>query len=174
LRAKLPALEQFQITLGPDVEDRVVECVREAARCLYRGAIEQCGALGELLINYSCEKLNARNWREVGREWRTVYSYGCLLRAVRLCSVTGSTEKALQVCDMGLLIRAEIMDNLLGHIISVLQRLAPSREETKLETERGVREPGLESSKLHSPGEHSNRKSFSSVIGNYIYYFIRA
>uniref|UniRef100_F6VIT5 JmjC domain-containing protein 5 n=1 Tax=Xenopus tropicalis TaxID=8364 RepID=F6VIT5_XENTR len=164
--AELPAtLEQFQITLGADVEDRVEECVREAARCLYRGAIVQCGALGELLIDYSWEKLNARNWREVGREWRAVYSYGCLFRAVGLCSVTGSIEEALQVCDMGLLMGAEIMDNLLGRIISVLQRIAPSREETKLEAERGVREPGLESSKLHSPGEHSNKKSFASVTG---------
>ncbi|XP_018091841.1 lysine-specific demethylase 8 isoform X2 [Xenopus laevis] len=163
VRVELPGtLEQFQVTLGADVESKVVECVREAARCLYRGAAEQCGALGDLIIDYSWEKLNARNWREVGREWRAVYSYGCLFRAVGLCSDTapGRTEEALKVCDMGLLMGAEIMDNVLGRIIRALQRINHLREETKLASDRGVLEPGLERSESE---EHGNNISFTSV-----------
>ncbi|KAM4698279.1 bifunctional peptidase and arginyl-hydroxylase JMJD5 [Rhinophrynus dorsalis] len=124
VRAILPqSLVDFPAELGPEVELSVAWCVREAAACLYRGDVAQCGKLGELLMDYGWEKLNGRSWREVSRDWRVLYSYGCLFKIVGLCDfpVRGSIEEALRVCDMGLLMGAEIMDNVLGRVIRILQ-----------------------------------------------------
>uniref|UniRef100_A0A8C5PH10 Lysine demethylase 8 n=1 Tax=Leptobrachium leishanense TaxID=445787 RepID=A0A8C5PH10_9ANUR len=120
--AVLPrSVGEFPAELGGEVEDSVSWSVREAAACLYRGEVGRCGQLGRLLMDYGWEKLNGRNWRDVSRDWRAVYSYGCLFRAVMLCWTGGSREEALRVCDMGLLLGAQIMDNVLGRLITVLQ-----------------------------------------------------
>ncbi|KAM4701367.1 bifunctional peptidase and arginyl-hydroxylase JMJD5 [Discoglossus pictus] len=118
------SLEVFPLELGPDIEPSVAQCMRKAAGCLYGGAPDCSGKLGELLIDYSWEKLNAKSWREVSRSWRTVYSYGCLFKVVGLCwcDLGGSREEALRICDLGLLLGAEIMDNVLKRLISILQR----------------------------------------------------
>ncbi|KAM8962229.1 bifunctional peptidase and arginyl-hydroxylase JMJD5 isoform 2-T2 [Pelodytes ibericus] len=131
LRAALPlSVEEFPVELGSEVDPGVAWCVRKAADCLYREEPEQCVRLGEQLMDYGWEKLNARSWREVSREWRAVYSYGCLFKALGLCwgpAGNDREEEALKVCDMGLLLGAQIIDNVLGRIIRVLQD--PDRNE---------------------------------------------
>ncbi|XP_053327492.1 bifunctional peptidase and arginyl-hydroxylase JMJD5 [Spea bombifrons] len=124
VRAALPlSLEQFPADPGPEVDDSVAWCVREAAVCLYGGDLERCGRLGQLLMDYGWEKLNARSWQEVSRGWRAVYTYGCLFKALGLCwsPAGGSREEAVRVCDMGLLLGVHIMDNVLGRVIHILQ-----------------------------------------------------
>ncbi|KAG8432988.1 hypothetical protein GDO86_017308 [Hymenochirus boettgeri] len=124
VRAQLPGtLEEFLGRLGPEVERKVTEGIRDAAGNLYRGTPTQCGMLGDVLVDYSWEKLNSRSWKEVEREWRCVYSYGCLFKAMGLCSspTKENVKEALRVCDMGLLMGAEVMDNVLGRIVHVLQ-----------------------------------------------------
>ncbi|XP_053573884.1 bifunctional peptidase and arginyl-hydroxylase JMJD5 isoform X2 [Bombina bombina] len=118
VRAVLPpTLEEFPTEFGPEVEHSVARCVREAAEFLYRGDPARCAVLGALLVDYCWEKLNAKSWQDVSRAWRAVYSYGCLFKVAGL----SSKEEALQVCDMGLLLGAEVIDNVLGRIIHSLQ-----------------------------------------------------
>ncbi|XP_063286417.1 bifunctional peptidase and arginyl-hydroxylase JMJD5 isoform X2 [Pelobates fuscus] len=118
------SVEEFPVELGPEVDGSAAWCVREAAACVYRGEAGRCGQLGEQLMDYGWERLNGRGWREVSRDWRRLYSYGCLYRALGLCGTGGSMEEALRVCDLGLLLGAHIMDNVLGRLISTLQQHA--------------------------------------------------
>ncbi|XP_063790703.1 bifunctional peptidase and arginyl-hydroxylase JMJD5 [Pseudophryne corroboree] len=125
IRCVLPnCLEEFPTKLGPEVDGSIAQCVKEAAVYIYNGDLRQCGQLGELIMDYSWEKLNGCNWRNVPRDWRTVYSYGCLYKLVGVCGDGGTgfkEEEALRVCDMALLLGAEIMDNVMSRIIPILR-----------------------------------------------------
>lgn len=116
-----PRLEEFPQELGPEVDAAIVVCMREAAGCIYTGGWGRCGQLGELIMDYSWEKLNGRNWRDVSRDWRTAYSYGCLFKVVGDCGgPTFRKEEVLRVCDMSLLLGAEIINNVISRIIRIL------------------------------------------------------
>ena len=52
--------------------------------------------------------------------WREAYSYGCLFKAVSLCE-SGKADEALSVCDMGLLLGAPILDNVLSRLATEIQ-----------------------------------------------------
>ncbi|XP_075421743.1 lysine-specific demethylase 8-like isoform X1 [Ascaphus truei] len=149
VRAALPGSpEGFPAELGPEVEGSVAWCVREAAESLCSGEPARCLRLGELLMDYSWEKLNGRSWREVSAAWRAVYSYGCLFKAAGLCGgEPGRGQEALRVCDLGLLLGADIMDGVLSRVIRILQggageRLGAARE--KPEERLGADEEGPE------------------------------
>ncbi|XP_068123312.1 bifunctional peptidase and arginyl-hydroxylase JMJD5 isoform X2 [Hyperolius riggenbachi] len=133
LKAVLPAnREEFPADLGPDVDEAIAHCVKEAASSMYNGDLAQCMHLGKVIMDYSWEKLNGCNWRDVSRDWRTAYSYGCLYKAVGLCGSAGVAQRpedeALRVCDMALLLGAEIINNVMSRIISVLKTATQSEE----------------------------------------------
>ncbi|KAM3915839.1 bifunctional peptidase and arginyl-hydroxylase JMJD5 [Leptodactylus fuscus] len=116
-----PSLEEFPQVRGPEVDGAIVMCMKEAAACIYAHDLGRCGQLGELIMDYSWEKLNGRNWRDVSRDWRTAYSYGCLFKVVGSCEQpVFNKEEALRVCDMSLLLGAEIMNNVISRIIQIL------------------------------------------------------
>ncbi|XP_071976420.1 bifunctional peptidase and arginyl-hydroxylase JMJD5 isoform X2 [Engystomops pustulosus] len=116
-----PSVEEFPRVLGPEVDGAIVTCMKEAAACIYTSNLERCGRLGEQMMDYSWEKLNGCNWRDVSRDWRTAYSYGCLFKVVGSCSGPGfNKEEVLRVCDMSLLLGAEIMNNVISRIIQIL------------------------------------------------------
>ncbi|XP_044159758.1 bifunctional peptidase and arginyl-hydroxylase JMJD5 [Bufo gargarizans] len=116
-----PRLEEFPRELGPEVDGAIALCMKEAAACIYTPDPGRCGQLGELMMDYSWEKLNGCNWRDVSRDWRTVYSYGCLFKVVGSCAgLVFNKEEALRVCDMSLLLGAEIMNNVISRIIQIL------------------------------------------------------
>ncbi|MEQ2193968.1 Lysine-specific demethylase 8, partial [Xenoophorus captivus] len=78
----------------------------------------------QIILDYSWERLNTGTWRHVDKEWRRVYSYGCLFKAAALCRENPSEEEirqAIRTCDMGLLMGAAIMGNILQVIVCILQ-----------------------------------------------------
>ncbi|XP_056395271.1 bifunctional peptidase and arginyl-hydroxylase JMJD5 isoform X2 [Hyla sarda] len=116
-----PSLEGFFLELGPEVDGAILTCMKEAAACIYTHDLEQCGQLGELIMDYSWEKLNGRNWRDVSRDWRTTYSYGCLFKVLGGCGgLVINKEEVLRLCDMSLLLGAEIMSNVISKIVQIL------------------------------------------------------
>ncbi|XP_066432504.1 bifunctional peptidase and arginyl-hydroxylase JMJD5 [Eleutherodactylus coqui] len=118
-----PSLEEFPQVLGPEVDGAVVMCVKEAAASIYTHDPGRCRQLGELIMDYSWEKLNGCKWRDVSRDWRTAYSYGCLFKVVGICrGPVVNKEEVLRVCDMSLLLGAEIMDNVISRIIQILSQ----------------------------------------------------
>ncbi|XP_062443835.1 bifunctional peptidase and arginyl-hydroxylase JMJD5 [Rhea pennata] len=136
VRALLPAAEAA-LPLPPpgEVEECVPPLLRRARALLYgaggppRGrAAAALRRLGAVLRDYSWEKLNARPWRDVGKAWRQVYAYGCLFGALAEAAGGGPLAPAVRLCDMGLLMGASILDNVLARLVRVLQARLPRGE----------------------------------------------
>lgn len=130
--------EQFPLEFSDKVESSVVEMLKRSRRQLYSDTTSTSRMLNaQIILDFSWEKLNTGTWRDVDKEWRRVYSYGCLFKVAALCRGDPSAEEVLQAvrtCDMGLLMGAAIMDNILQVIVQILQ--GEVRKSTKEEEER--------------------------------------
>ncbi|XP_050823611.1 bifunctional peptidase and arginyl-hydroxylase JMJD5 isoform X3 [Gopherus flavomarginatus] len=130
IRALLPnTKEDLKLDFSEKVEESVISLLQQARDLLYGAeslcsgsARETCLQVSEIIIDYSWEKLNIGTWRDVEKDWRRVYSYGCLFKALCMCSEQGTIADIIRVCDMGLLMGASILDNILVRIINVLQK----------------------------------------------------
>ncbi|XP_038143733.1 lysine-specific demethylase 8 isoform X1 [Cyprinodon tularosa] len=120
-----PNEEQLPLTFSDKVPLSVVEMLKLARKQLYGNTTSASLILNaQIIVDYSWERLNMGTWRDVDKEWRRVYSYGCLFKAVALCRENPSEEEILQAirtCDMALLMGAAIMENLLQVIVCILQ-----------------------------------------------------
>lgn len=127
ISALLPLREDdFPLQFSDRVEPSVVEVLRRCRRLLYQESAGGGGMLqAQILLDYSWEKLNSGTWRHVDKDWRRVYSYGCLFRVAALCRQAPSAEdvlRAVRTCDMALLMGAAIMEDILQRIVHILQR----------------------------------------------------
>lgn len=129
--------EQFPLQFSDKVESSVVEMLKRSRQQLYSDATSASQMLNaKVILDLSWEKLNMGTWRHVDKEWRRVYSYGCLFKVAALCREAPSADEVLQAvrtCDMGLLMGAAIMDNILQVIVRILQ--SEVRESTKEDDE---------------------------------------
>ncbi|XP_067162772.1 bifunctional peptidase and arginyl-hydroxylase JMJD5 isoform X2 [Apteryx mantelli] len=133
VRALLPGAEEaLTLALSGEVEECVPPLLRRARALLYgaggppRGrAATALRRLGDVLRDYSWEKLNAAPWRDVGKAWRQVYAYGCLFGALAEAAGGGPLAPAVRLCDMGLLMGASVLDNVLARLVRVLQAHLP-------------------------------------------------
>ncbi|XP_053813309.1 bifunctional peptidase and arginyl-hydroxylase JMJD5 [Vidua chalybeata] len=133
VRALLPRAEDgLTLALSGEVEDCVLPLLRRARALLY-GAAGRPGTaaatalerLSDVLRDYSWEKLNAGPWREVGKGWRQVYAYGCLFGALAEVAAGRPLARAVRLCDLGLLMGAAILDNVLARLVRALQPHLP-------------------------------------------------
>ncbi|KAJ6653899.1 hypothetical protein lerEdw1_007657 [Lerista edwardsae] len=133
-RALLPSTKEgLRLDFGAQVERSVVLLLRQAADLVYGegGGLssgpprEALLRLSEIVQDYSWEKLNVGAWRDVDGEWRRVYAYGCLFRALGLCSSGEALPEAVRTCDLGLLMGAPVLDSILARLIRVLQQHLP-------------------------------------------------
>lgn len=129
IRAILPPGEQdFPLEFSDRVEASVVEVLRWCRRLLYQEATGSSRMLqAQIVLDYSWEKLNAGTWRHVDKDWRRVYSYGCLFKVAALCCrrrhpTEDDVLQAVRTCDMALLMGAAILDDILQMIVQILQR----------------------------------------------------
>ncbi|XP_074867071.1 bifunctional peptidase and arginyl-hydroxylase JMJD5 isoform X2 [Carettochelys insculpta] len=130
IRVLLPnTKEELKLDFSEKVEQSVISLLQQARALLYGAegfcsgnTRETCFQVSEIIIDYSWEKLNIGTWRDVDKDWRRVYSYGCLFKVLCMCSKQDAIADIIQVCDMGLLMGATILDNILVKIINVLQR----------------------------------------------------
>ncbi|NXY64765.1 KDM8 demethylase, partial [Callaeas wilsoni] len=150
VRALLPRAEEgLTLALSGEVEDCVLPLLRRARTLLY-GAAGRPGAaaalerLSDVLRDYSWEKLNAGPWREVSKGWRQVYAYGCLFGALAEVAAGRPLARAVRLCDLGLLMGAAVLDNVLARLVRALQphlpRAAP-RDGARAEVAPAPREP---------------------------------
>ncbi|KAM9392750.1 lysine-specific demethylase 8 isoform 1-T2 [Pholidichthys leucotaenia] len=127
ISAVLPASEaDFPLQFSDTVQQSVVEVLKWCRRQLYSGATSpgQAALNAQIVLDVSWEKLNMGTWRHVDKEWRRVYSYGCLFKVAALCHEDPLVERLLQAvrtCDLGLLMGAAIMDDILQVIVRILQ-----------------------------------------------------
>ncbi|KAM9583734.1 bifunctional peptidase and arginyl-hydroxylase JMJD5 isoform 1-T5 [Trichechus inunguis] len=132
LRALLPPTKEgLKLDVGEKVERSVVLLLERAAELFYGGRRSECLQTSEVILDYSWEKLNTGPWQDVDKGWRQVYTFGCLLKAVCLCEMPGDTAAvaaALRVCDMGLLMGAAILGDVLIKVATILQAHLPSEK----------------------------------------------
>ncbi|XP_060945982.1 lysine-specific demethylase 8 [Limanda limanda] len=139
--------EQFPLQFSDTVELSVVDVLKRSRQQLYGDAACTSRSLGaQIILDLSWEKLNTGTWRHVDKEWRRVYSYGCLFKVAALCRDGPSENEVLQAvrtCDMGLLMGAAVLDNILQDIVGILQdEVRKSSKEEDEPTE--VKRPKLE------------------------------
>ncbi|XP_022070124.1 lysine-specific demethylase 8 [Acanthochromis polyacanthus] len=129
--------EQFPLQFTDRVESSVLEMLKRCRRQLYSDTTSASHMLNaQIILDISWERLNTGTWRQVDKEWRRVYSYGCLFKVAALCRRPPSEDEILQAvrtCDMGLLMGAAIMDNILQVIVRILQQ--QTRKSAKEEDE---------------------------------------
>lgn len=126
VRAVLPStVSEFPLDFSEKIESSALNVLELARDQLYRSS--DCPASAEraqIIIDYSWEKLNTGTWRDVDKEWRRVYSYGCLFKVLSLCHGNPSQyniQEAIKTCDMSLLMGAAIMDNILQRLVGILR-----------------------------------------------------
>ncbi|XP_051904969.1 lysine-specific demethylase 8 [Hippocampus zosterae] len=121
-----PDEDHFPLHFNDKVEASVMEMLRRSRHQLYTGAPATGRLLdAQIVLDVSWEKLNTGTWRHVDKEWRRVYSYGCLFKVCALCGAEPSEDNLLQAmrtCDMGLLMGAAIMDDRLQVLVGILQK----------------------------------------------------
>nr|XP_054525025.1 bifunctional peptidase and arginyl-hydroxylase JMJD5 isoform X5 [Pan troglodytes] len=131
LRALLPhSKEDLKLDLGEKVERSVVTLLQRATELFYEGRRDECLQSSEVILDYSWEKLNTGTWQDVDKDWRRVYAIGCLLKALCLCQApedANTVAAALRVCDMGLLMGAAILGDILLKVAAILQTHLPGK-----------------------------------------------
>ncbi|KAL2766314.1 bifunctional peptidase and arginyl-hydroxylase JMJD5 isoform 2 [Daubentonia madagascariensis] len=178
LRALLPnTKEELKLDLSEKVERSVVALLQQATELFYKGSRDECLQRSEVILDYSWEKLNTGAWQDVDKDWRQVYAFGCLLKALCLCEAPGgatTVAAALRVCDMGLLMGAAILGNILLKVAAILQthlsgkRPAHSSTQEQPSTKKAKNDHGsipdlkLERTvpRLHCPSLQHFRKHF--------------
>lgn len=130
-------IAEFTIEFSEKIEPSVLKVVELARDQLYRTS--DCPAsveTAQIIIDYSWEKLNTGTWRDVDKEWRRMYSYGCLFKVLSLCHGNPShatINEAIKTCDMGLLMGAAIMDNILQRLVGILRNKMKLKSPNKIE-----------------------------------------
>ncbi|XP_038838900.1 lysine-specific demethylase 8-like isoform X1 [Salvelinus namaycush] len=124
ISAALPVTEaEFPLDFSEKVEPSVVDVLKRCRQQLYTGS-GRWRQNAQIILDFSWEKLNTGTWRDVDKEWRCLYSYGCLFKVAALCSDDASpatVQEAIRTCDLGLLMGAAIMDNILQTFVRILQ-----------------------------------------------------
>lgn len=136
VRTILPStLDDFTIEFSEKIEPSLLNVLELARDQLYsRPDCPSSAETAQIVIDYSWEKLNTGTWRDVDKEWRRMYSYGCLFKVLSLCRGDPSQAKeAIKTCDMGLLMGAAIMDNILQRLVCILKNKMKLKSPTKVE-----------------------------------------
>ncbi|XP_068193295.1 lysine-specific demethylase 8 [Antennarius striatus] len=132
-----PNEEEFPLHFSDKVELSVLEMMKQSRQQLYSNTDGTSRIINaQIILDFAWEKLNTGTWRHVDKEWRCVYSYGCLFKVAALCRQKlskGEIMEAVRTCDMGLLMGAAIMDNILQVIVQILQKEVRELEEDESE-----------------------------------------
>ncbi|CAL1588037.1 unnamed protein product [Knipowitschia caucasica] len=126
LAAVLPPNEdEFLLQSSDKVDSSVVEMLTRCRQQLYNDTTSDRLLLtAQIILDFSWEKLNTGTWRDVDKEWRRVYSYGCLFKVAALCRqepTKDELQQAVKICDMALLMGAAIMNDILQSLVKILQ-----------------------------------------------------
>lgn len=105
----------------------VLFLLKEAVTFYFAKDYKSCIFHSQTVLDICWEKLNTGHWKDVDVTWRETYSYGSLFKAVSLYEA-GQTKDALMACDMGLLLGAPVIDNILSRLASKMQGKHTSNE----------------------------------------------
>ena len=101
--------------------DPVLFLLIAGVKDFFCGKFESCLPNCQTVIDICWEKCNTGHWRDVKVIWREAYSYASVFKALCLYSL-GKVNDGMAACDMGLLLGAPILDNVLTRIASKFQK----------------------------------------------------
>ncbi|XP_070531877.1 bifunctional peptidase and arginyl-hydroxylase JMJD5-like isoform X1 [Ptychodera flava] len=125
---KLQTLE-FDEKLHSAISFKLQGCID----AYFNGNTRGCLKLTEEILSYTWEKLNTGHWKDVHIAWRQLYSLASLLKALSLCvecvclneDASAANDDcmykaAIKACDMGLLMGAPVLDNILSRLATAI------------------------------------------------------
>jgi len=122
--------------------------LKSASTLLYDADYERCLDLCTSLLDKVWEELNTGYWMNVPVAWRHAYSMVSVMKALCLCALLSDPAKninhmtILRVCDMGLLMGAPILDNLLARMSKKFQTafgaMKAIEDESSIDSSSGV------------------------------------
>ena len=135
--------------------------LKQALDLLLNSDLELCHQLCVTLLEVTWEHLNTGHWKDVEISWRNAFSYLSLFKAV--CEFGNDdfvAQDAISTCDMGLLMGAPVLDNILTKLVTTLQTLQVSPKANRLE------DPGKRN--LDASQREFTRKNLKVAHGEYI------
>ncbi|KAJ7339468.1 Lysine-specific demethylase 8 [Desmophyllum pertusum] len=118
-------LEQNLSQLTDVGGDPVLFLLTEGVKEFFSDNFDSCLSNCQTVIDICWEKCNTGHWRDVNVIWRETYSYASVFKALCLHSM-GRESDAMTACDMGLLLGAPILDNILTRIATEIQKSVQS------------------------------------------------
>ncbi|GAB6023390.1 Lysine-specific demethylase 8 [Chamberlinius hualienensis] len=103
--------------------------------------VEECKEISNWLIDYSWEQLNVGHWKDVPVTWRYIYTIASLFKAISLSHQIENISEILKVCDMGLLLGAPMLDNILSKLASNLSKLIKTKSDKRPIDSDNITEP---------------------------------
>lgn len=101
--------------------DPILFLLAEGVKEFFSDNFDSCLSNCQAVIDVCWEKCNTGHWRDVNVIWRETYSYASVFKALCLHGMGRRTE-AMKACDMGLLLGAPILDNILTRIATEFQK----------------------------------------------------
>lgn len=98
----------------------VLFLLNAAVNEFFSSNFDSCLSNCQTVIDICWEKCNTGHWRDVKVIWRETYSHASVFKALCLHSMGRKTE-SMTACDMGLLLGAPILDNILTRIATEFQ-----------------------------------------------------
>ncbi|KAK6983765.1 lysine-specific demethylase 8 [Biomphalaria glabrata] len=104
------------------IENSVLSLIDEAVQNLYHGNDTKALDLCEPLLDKVWEELNTGYWKDVPMCWRQVYSLVSVIKALSESALLSDSSRnidhmtILKTCDMGLLMGAPILNNILARM----------------------------------------------------------
>lgn len=93
--------------------------LENAAQDLFTHNYTDCLKTSDMLLDKTWEKLNTGYWKDVNINWRYTYTLLSVMKALSQCALLSNSNSnidhaaILKTCDLGLLMGAPVMDNIL-------------------------------------------------------------
>ncbi|RWS08621.1 acetyltransferase-like protein [Dinothrombium tinctorium] len=88
----------------------------------------------EALLDICWEKLNTGFWKNVPLDYRFIFGFVSLFKAILLIKTNDALSNVLKACDLGLLMSPPFMNNILAKFASIVHQFKYSQEPFHLST----------------------------------------
>ncbi|GFU93109.1 lysine-specific demethylase 8 [Trichonephila clavipes] len=108
----------------PGVLDEVNDLLTACGKYFFQRSttatdLSECESSAKMILDIAWEKMNTGHWKDVDTNWRYVYTLASLFKVLCLLARSDSNKiDIIKACDMGLLMGAPLMKNILSRIAS--------------------------------------------------------
>jgi len=109
--------------------------LKSAIDALIQSSWSACRQKCKALLDITWEQLYAGHWKDIDISWRHAYTLVSFLKAVSefaLCGDSYGVNDVIRSCDMGLLMGAPLLNNILARLAAKLQQLDPADDRSSI------------------------------------------